>query len=66
MWASCCRDVYKRQMYSTVYVDKVAKKEEQKVDKLIRERMTLQAQDMEVVTPQALINICLLYTSRCV
>ncbi len=24
-------------MYSTVYVDKVAKKEEQKVDKLIRE-----------------------------
>ncbi len=28
-----------------------------RMDRVIRERMTLQAQDMEVVTPQALINI---------
>ena len=28
-----------------------------RMERVIRERMTLQAQDMEVVTPQALINI---------
>ncbi|MFR1787133.1 MAG: hypothetical protein ACLSWY_14765 [Ruthenibacterium lactatiformans] len=43
-------------MYSTVYVDKVAKKEEQKVDKLIRE-LYAYFKDTPTHMPQAFLYI---------